>query len=393
MEITVHPGLLHGSVRAIASKSQAHRLLICAAFSDANTILHVQDLNRDIEATIRCLQALGASIRVFPGGCEVTPCSIPPKNAVLPCGESGSTLRFLLPVAGALGVDATFLMEGRLPSRPLSPLQEEMVRMGCQITRPSDTTLRCCGQLHSGSFTIPGNISSQFISGLLFAAALMPGCSRIQLTETVESRPYLAMTRQALTHFGARLDTNTVYGGSQLHTPGEVWVEGDWSNAAFFLAAQAMGSPVTVTGLDPESLQGDRAVSAILPQLHRCPIVSAADIPDLVPILAVAAAASGGATFTHIHRLRLKESDRVATTCAMLSALGVRVEADADTLTVHPGVFTGGTVDAASDHRIAMAAAIAATVARDAVTICGAQCVEKSYPNFFEDFHRLGGVL
>ena len=391
MDITIYPGSLSGSIDIIPSKSQAHRLLICAAFADGPTDLFCPETNRDIEATAGCLNALGADIQRTSDGYHVRPVERLPESALLNCQDSGSTLRFMLPVAGALGVDTVFKMEGRLPNRPLSPLWEEMERMGCRLSRPTADTIRCCGQLQPGDYTIDGGVSSQFITGLLFAAALIPGESRIRLTGKVESRPYITMTQEALARFGLDCGDFTIRGGRKLHSPGKLAVEGDWSNGAFFLAAKALGNEVTVPNLSLDSPQGDRAAFDLLPALRESITISAADIPDLVPILSVVAACNQGAVFTDIRRLRLKESDRVASVIAMLTALGGTAEATEDTLTVCGTGLTGGTVDAVNDHRIAMSAAIAATVCKNPVTILGAECVAKSYPKFFEEYRRLGG--
>ena len=391
MDITITPGKLHGTVTAIPSKSQAHRMLICAAFADKETILHCPESNRDIDATAQCLNALGAEITRLPDGFSVKPVQEIPESAVLPCQDSGSTLRFLLPVVGALGCDATFRMTGRLPQRPLSPMWEELERMGCTLTRPTEDTIRCTGRLNPGVYRISGGVSSQFITGLLLACALIPGESRIAVLGKLESAPYVTMTQQAMALFGKPAEGFTVSGGG-FRSPGELTVEGDWSNAAFFLAAKALGSSITVQNLNPDSLQGDRACARLLPALAADNLtICAADIPDLVPILAVTAAANHGAVFTDIRRLRLKESDRVESVIAMLEALGGKASATEDTLTVCGTGLKGGTVDSRNDHRIAMAAAIAATVCQKGVTILGAQCVEKSYPGFFEEFRKLGG--
>ncbi len=381
MDITITPGTLRGSVPAIPSKSQAHRLLICAAFADKPTKLLLSEVNRDILATMDCLQALGATVTQTENGYTVTPIGVVPEAAVLPCGESGSTLRFFLPIAGALGVDTTFVMEGRLPQRPLSPLWEEMERMGCTLSRPTDSTIRCCGKLRSGAFTIDGGVSSQFITGLMFALSLLPD-STLEITGKVESKPYIDMTVQALDIFHA----------PHYQSPGEITVEGDWSNAAFFLSAAALGSKITVTGLQECSRQGDKRITSLLPQLLAgCPDIDAADIPDLVPILSVVAMANHGAVFHQIQRLRLKESDRVLSTLAMIKALGGQGFATENQLHIFPAPLQGGCVDSCNDHRIAMSAAIASTVCRETVTIQNAQSVKKSYPRFWEDFTRLGG--
>ena len=382
MDITITPKKLQGTAAAIPSKSQAHRLLICAAFSDKETVLICPETNRDIEATADCLGSLGARILRTDSGYAVSPIGEIPANAILNCCESGSTLRFMLPIAGALGVDATFQMAGRLPQRPLSPLWEEMERMGCTLSRPTEATIRCCGKLKAGAYSIDGGVSSQFITGLLFALSLISGESKLNITGKIESKPYIEMTKQAMAQFGA----------PHYRSPGTVTVEGDWSNGAFWLAARQLGNPLTVTNLSPDSPQGDRAVADILPELENtCPTVSAADIPDLVPILAVTAGAKHGAVFTDIQRLRIKESDRVASTIAMITALGGKAAATESTLTIYGTGYSGGTVDACNDHRIAMAAAIAATVCTAPVTILGAEAVSKSYPRFWEEYKRLGG--
>lgn len=391
MDITIYPNKLNGTVRAIPSKSVAHRLLICAAFADRETVIDCPDTNRDIEATADCLNALGATIMRTNDGYHVTPVHTIPEHATLNCCESGSTLRFMLPIVGALGIHGTFLMEGRLPQRPLSPLWDEMERMGCKLSRPTDSSIECIGQLQSGTFRIAGNVSSQYITGLLFAAALLPGSTKIDVVGNLESMPYVDMTLDALLKFGVKITDFSVNHSRPFLSPVHINVEGDWSNAAFFLAANALGNTISVTHLNPDSVQGDRAISDILPVLQENCTISAADIPDLVPIMAVVAGAKHGAQFTDIRRLRLKESDRVKTVSDMLSALGAESSSDENTLTINPSNFHACTIDAAGDHRIAMAAAIAATVADGPVKILGAQCVSKSYPGFWETYKELGG--
>ena len=378
MDITLQPSKLAGSVTAPPSKSMAHRILICAAFGKKTVTIFCPETNQDIEATADCLRALGAEIHRTTDSYIVTPVSLHPASAELHCRESGATLRFLLPIVGALGVDATLHMEGRLPQRPLSPLWEEMERMGCQLSRPSETTVRCQGKLRTGHYAIHCGASSQFISGLLLALPLIGDRCHLQIQGKLESAPYVDMTVATV---------------QQFHTaePEQIAVEGDWSSAAFWLAANALGSAVSVEGLDGASLQGDRDIIEILPKLQACTTLSVADIPDLMPILSVVAAAGKGAVFTNIHRLRYKESDRIATTVAMLRALGGSAVATADTLTVYGTGLQGGTVDSYQDHRIAMSAAIAATVCSAPVTILGAECVKKSYPGFWSEYTRLGG--
>jgi 3-phosphoshikimate 1-carboxyvinyltransferase len=257
-----------------------------------------------------------------------------------------------------------------------------MERMGCRLSRPSENTIRCEGKLKAGSYTVSGSVSSQFITGLLFALSLIEGETELFVTGKLESQPYVTMTEEAMQHFGA----------PRYHSPGTVTVEGDWSNGAFWVAAQMLGSSLAVQGLNAISVQGDRAVSELAQQLlDGCPTVSAADIPDLIPVLSVIAAVNHGAVFTDIQRLRLKESDRVATVIEMIENLGGKAESTEDTLTVHGTGLRGGTVDSHNDHRIAMSAAIAATVCTAPVTILGADAVNKSYPSFWEEYRNLGG--
>lgn len=391
MDIMIHPGKLSGSLSVIPSKSQAHRFLICGAFADGPTQLLCPEVNRDMEATAACLNAIGADIQRTLYGYRIEPVQRIPETAILPCQDSGSTLRFLLPIVGALGIDALFNLEGRLAQRPLSPLWEEMIRMGCSLSYTSDNQLHCSGKLRNGVYQIDGSISSQFITGLLFACALIPGENKIIITGKTESKSYIDMTQQVMTLFGCTIKNYTVTGGNKLHTPGTVTVEGDWSNGAFFLAANALGSSIEINNLSPNSLQGDRAITSLLPMLKNHCSISAAHIPDLIPALSIVASCNHGAVFTDIQRLRYKESDRVESIISMISSLGGKAEATESTLTVYGGGLLGGTVNCMNDHRITMAAAIGATVCKDSVILLGVECADKSYPNFFEEYSRLGG--
>ena len=310
-----------------------------------------------------------------------------------------------------MGVEATFCMEGRLPQRPLAPLDEALMRHGVTLTRDGDT-LTVSGQLQSGSYTLPGNVSSQYISGLLMALPMLPGDSTLTVTEPVESAAYIAMTEDALRLSGiAFTKCGRVYripGGQTAHLPADLSVEGDWSNAAFFLCAGALSPKgVTVTGLNNNSSQGDRAVVDILREFGaqvsvsgdtvtvcaaplRALTIDANPIPDLIPVLSVVAACAQGETrITGAARLRLKESDRLTTTANLLRSLGGSVEELPDGLIIRGTPLTSGTVDACRDHRIAMSAAIAASCC--GVTVEGRNCVRKSYPRFWEDYAQLKG--
>lgn len=382
MDITIQPQLLSGQVAAPPSKSMAHRLLICAAFAKTCSDLICPQINEDIAATAEGLNRICHAVVRTDFGYDIYPYQYDadpgPRTVLINCHESGSTLRFLLPIVGALGIDTIFEMEGRLPQRPLSPLWEEMERMGCTLSRPTESMISCSGQLRPGHYRMDGSVSSQFISGLMMALPLIEDETSLEITGSIESKPYIEMTRYVLDLF-------------KDGCPERIEVEGDWSSAAFWLAANALGSNITVTGLHECSPQGDKAIADFLPEMNRNLTICAADIPDLVPILAVVAAAKQGTVFTDIRRLRLKESDRVASTIAMLENLGGKAEATKNTLTVYGTGLNGGTVNSYGDHRIAMAAAIAATVCKEPVTILGAECVKKSYPGFWKDYSHLGG--
>ena len=403
MNQTVSPGPRTGSVRIPASKSQAHRLLICAALGAQPVALRCDGVSADIAATARCLFALGADItddgagtlRIDPIAGEM------PAHADLFCGESGSTLRFLLPVVGALGADVTFHMEGRLPKRPLSPLDAVLTAHGMTIRRDG-ALLHAGGRLRPGAYALPGDVSSQYISGLLMALPRLPGESTLAVTGRLESAGYIAMTEDALRLSGIRLQkqerTYTISGGQTARLPARCHVEGDWSNAAFFLCMGALSpAGVTVTGLASDSSQGDRAVLDAVTG-RRCArrgvTIDAAPIPDLIPVLSVVAALADGQTqVVNAARLRLKESDRLESTAAMLRALGAQVEVHDSGLTVTGRkVLTGGTVDPQHDHRIAMAAAAAASGSTAPVTVRDCACTDKSYPRFWTDLSALKTV-
>lgn len=360
MKATIHPASLSGNIEAIASKSQAHRLLICAALADRETTLHCPTLSADITATADCLCGLGASIEYKDGTFAVSPIRQKPVSAKIDCGESGSTLRFLLPVICALGVDTTIQMHGRLPQRPLSPLWEELEAHGAILSRPTADTIAVSGTLCPGTYTVAADISSQFISGLLFALPLLKGESAIALTGTLESASYVEMTLRALEMFGIRWERgqngHTLPAEETYASPGEASVEGDWSNAAFWIAADRIcGGTLNITGLDPASPQGDReAEHASLRIAAGSAVIDAQDIPDLVPVLSVLAAVSPGETrFINAARLRIKESDRLSTTAALIAALGGDVQELPDGLIITgKRRLTGGETDSANDHRM-----------------------------------------
>ena len=476
MDIRVIPGCLNGAVSAIPSKSQAHRAMICAALADKPTRIECRGGSGDIDATVACLSAMGAEIIRENGVYIVYPFSPCGHRdgapAILPCGESGATFRFLLPIAGALGRSVSFMPEGRLPKRPLSPLYEELMRHGCILSPQGAVPFYASGRLTRGSYTLDAGVSSQFVSGLLIALPLLCGDSELRLTGSVESLPYIEMTLAMLELFKIEIEyQNKVFsikGGQTYRSPGAICVEGDWSNAAFWLCAGAIGvagsagfvdatgigagidangavdyskigggidangavdasdigsgintndainatgiRSVTCAGLDLQSRQGDRAILDILARFGAGVVanrssatvsggklkgieIDVKDIPDLAPILAVTATAAEGTTIIrNAGRLRMKESDRLSAVTELLLGLGADAKIAGDSLIVRGGAaLTGGQIFSRGDHRIAMAAAIAATTCAAPVIIRDAEAVDKSYPGFFEDLRSLGG--
>lgn len=400
------------SVRAISSKSEAHRLLICAALGDRECEIICTDTNADIDATVGCLNALGADINRTEKGFLVNPIGEICKNRELFCNESGSTLRFMLPLAASLGGDCGFSMRGRLSERPLSPLYEILQNNGVTLSPQGSNPLMIKGNFGAGDYTVAANISSQYISGLLFALSVAEGNSTLALEGKIESAPYIWMTVDALTTFGADIcfenDKNIfkIKGKHRLTSPERVTVGGDWSNAAFFLVAGAIGkNSVTLCSLDESSRQGDKEILTVLEKmganilradskitvspscLHGVEI-DAANIPDLVPILAVAAATAEGETrIYNAARLRLKESDRIESVCHTLSALGADVTATDDGMIIRgKDALIGGEIDSYNDHRIAMSAAIASLSCENPVKISRFEAINKSYPTFAENF-------
>jgi len=402
MNLTIHPGHLSGEIRAITSKSAAHRALICASLADGESRLRIDDTNKDIDRTIECLTALGARLERDGDILTVTPIKGAKNDplTLLNCGESGSTLRFLLPVAAALQDEVAFVGEGRLPDRPLGDLTDCMKEHGCSFSKDKlPFTVR--GKLKGGRFSLTGNVSSQYITGLLLAAPLTGNKVEVQLTSPLESESYVNLTIDIMNAFGVSVEKTEngfrVPAGARYRAFPDFTVEGDWSNAAFWHTASYLGGDVSVSGLIGDSVQGDRMILPLLEQMksdERELRIDVSDIPDLVPILSVAAAFRGSecvTVFTGASRLRLKESDRLASTEAMIHSLGGKAEAATDTLTVFGGGLSGGNVDSYNDHRIVMAAAIAATACKNDVTIMGAEAHTKSYPAFVEHFQKLGG--
>ncbi|MBO7669161.1 MAG: 3-phosphoshikimate 1-carboxyvinyltransferase [Oscillospiraceae bacterium] len=414
---TVSPGPRCGTVTVPSSKSHVHRLLIAAALGESPVSIRLRGFSKDILATADCLRALGAEIGCTEGSLSAVPpdrSRMPGGEAVLPCGESGSTLRFLLPVLGALGLDGCFHMEGRLPQRPMDPFEDELRRHGMVIARDG-SLLRAGGRLSAGSYCLPGNISSQYFTGLLFALPLLEGDSVLRAEGSLESAAYIRMTESVLESAGivfSRAEHEwRIPGGQTCRLPRELTAEGDWSGAAFFLCLGALSDHgITVRGLRSDSPQGDRSVLDTLLSFgaelnwhgdavtvragkRRPFVLDAAGVPDLVPVLSVlACAADGESVIKNAARLRMKESDRLRSTAQLIMDLGGTVDEREDGLVIHGrGALRGGNADSFHDHRIAMSAAVAAALCREPVIICDPDCVEKSYPDFWKDIEGLSG--
>ena len=413
--VTVMPGSRSGTAYVPSSKSVAHRMLICAALSDSRTEITIREKSKDIDATVSCLKALGAVITGSTEG-NVTHFVIEPigrggqcdsEPVTLNVGESGSTLRLLVPVVCALGKTALFTMEGRLPERPMDALLDALSGGGGTFSRCGNE-LFVSGRLRSGSYSLPGNISSQFITGMLLALPLLEGVSTLTIEGKTESQDYIKLTEDALIKSGIEFSfadgQYTVPGCQRYSLSGGHFIEGDWSGAAFLLCAGgASVNGITVCGLRADSAQGDkriidvlRAFGASVEQTDDSVTVrkktlrgidaDASGIPDLVPAIAALAAISEGITrITGAARLRLKESDRLISTASMIKSIGGEVFTQPDGLVIAGrNVLSGGSVDSFGDHRIAMAAAISAARAKGPVVISDPCCVSKSFPDFWD---------
>lgn len=471
MNIKVYPSKLNGSLPAVSSKSDVHRALICAAFSNAPTDISCNLLSRDIEATMRCLNAAGAGIswkekegmlhvepiagnaskkrpkeqkfqEEFQASCQEGGSLLEKRlsDEALPelfCGESGSTLRFLLPVMAAFGLNCRFTGAGELPNRPLSELVSVLRTHGARISevhlpltlgetwtekengfeQPSSFSKaqkqKCAetgegkrdGGLSGGEFQLPGNISSQYITGLLLSFPLLRENARIRLSSALQSSAYVDMTLATMRRFGVTaaclpdgylVEPKSSGSAFPYLSPGSYQSDGDWSNAAFWLIAdQFPGNKICVKGLREDSLQGDRKIAELVKASGRELTIDASGIPDLVPALSALFALRDGCTarIVHAERLRLKECDRLRATAKLLLSAGADIEELPDGLIIRgkESLFGGAVVSGENDHRIVMTAAILATACRKPLLIQGAEAVEKSYPHFFQDLRKLGG--
>ncbi len=414
MDISLKWENIGENAQAIISKSDAHRALIAAALSDKPTKFNISSFSKDIEATLSCLISLGARAEKDDNSLTLYPIDKMAESPVLDCNECGSTLRFLIPVAAAVAENPVFTGKDGLKKRPLSPLLSEMEKKGCHFSEKS-IPFTVSGSLNSGEFTLPGNISSQFISGLLFTLPLLDGDSKIVLSSRLESEAYADMTIDTLEKFGIHIekedDGYIIKGNQKYISPNEYTVEGDWSNIAPFMAAAAMGGEINAYGLNPDSKQSDKNILSVLHKFgaeikyenstyivkkkDTNPIeIDVSQFPDLFPVIAVlACTAEGKSLLYNAKRLRIKESDRIESTLSLIKSLGGNAEADEASLTIYgSGSLVGGVCNSFNDHRIVMAAAVASVISKDAVTIKNAEAIDKSYPDFFTHFKCTGGI-
>lgn len=402
-DVLIRPASLRGRLKVPLSKSAAHRAVICSALSGGGNIIPPDEsISDDIKATKDAVSLLLAA-----NGKSA-------ENIILDCGESGSTLRFLIPLAAALGVPAKFIGRGRLPQRPIGIYLDCLPKHGAVCETCGGLPLKISGKLTPGVFSLPGDISSQFITGLLLSLPLLDGESEIRLTSPLESAGYVDMTVQIMKKFGVsaqKLENGWIVPGNQKYLPNTSYIiERDWSQAAFFLAAGALGGKIELEGLNVGSCQGDRAAEKLFrkfganiywnsgvltaePQNLRGMDIDASQIPDLVPVLAATAAVCEGQTIIYnAKRLRLKESDRLSAMASGLNSLGGKVRETPDGLIIN-GVdkLHSGKIDGYNDHRVVMAFAVAALKADGDIIITDSQSVQKSYPDFFKDYNSLGG--
>lgn len=396
MNLIMDKTFLRGTINAPPSKSMAHRLLICGGLANGKSIVHNIAPSEDILATLDCLEAIGAKY-TYDGETVIIEGANKKKNLknlTLNCRESGSSLRFFIPICSVVNEKATFLGSEKLLSRPLNVYESIFKSQDIEFVNDGKS-IKLNGSLSGGDYKINGNISSQFISGLLFALPLLQEDSTINIIPPIESRSYIDLTIDGLSEFGIKikwLDGRRLYiKGGQDYIPKEVWVEGDYSNAAFFEALNYLGNDVKIDGLKENSIQGDRAYKDFFPMLAKgMPTIHLGDCPDLGPILFALAAAKYGGIFTGTKRLRLKESDRSKAMAEELRKFGVSVKIEEDSVLVYPINFKAPTEDlyGHNDHRIVMSLAVLLT--KTGGVIEAAESVKKSMPDFFEKLSGLG---
>lgn len=413
-DVKFSPFVPNGTVNVPPSKSDVHRAIICAAMANGVSRISPVALSNDIKATIGCIKALGADAVLENNVLTVDGTNMyKNKTALLDCGESGSTLRFFIPIAAVGNINATFVGKGKLPQRPIGIFTEALPKAGTVCKTEGGLPLEIKGQLKSGIFEIPGNVSSQFITGLLLALPILEGDSEIVLTSPLESVGYIAITIRTMKQFGVNIDT-TENGwhikGGQTYKSCNYTTDGDWSQAAFFMVLGAIGGKVTVKGVAKDSTQGDKKCAEILARFGakvtqldnevtvekgelKAITIDASQIPDLVPVLSVCAAFAEGTTkIINAERLRIKECDRLKATAELLNNLGGKVKELSDGLEI-TGVSSlkGGNVNGYNDHRIVMSAAVCVARSDEDITATFAMSINKSYPDFYIDYNSIGG--
>ena len=413
-DVKFSPFVPNGTVNVPPSKSDVHRAIICAAMANGVSRISPVALSNDIKATIGCIKALGADAVLENNVLTVDGTNMyKNKTALLDCGESGSTLRFFIPIAAVGNINAIFVGKGKLPQRPIGIFTEALPKAGTVCKTEGGLPLEIKGQLKSGIFEIPGNVSSQFITGLLLALPILEGDSEIVLTSPLESVGYIAMTIRTMKQFGVNIQATEkgwhIKGGQSYKTC-DYTTDGDWSQAAFFMVLGAVSGKVTVKGVAKDSTQGDKKCAEILARFGakvtqldnevtvekgelKAITVDASQIPDLVPVLSVCAAFAEGTTkIINAERLRIKECDRLKATAELLNNLGGKVKELSDGLEI-TGVSSlkGGNVNGYNDHRIVMSAAVCAARSDEDITATFAMSINKSYPDFYIDYNSIGG--
>ena len=413
-DVKFSPFVPNGTVNVPPSKSDVHRAIICAAMANGVSRISPVALSNDIKATIGCIKALGADAVLENNVLTVDGTNMyKNKTALLDCGESGSTLRFFIPIAAVGNINATFVGKGKLPQRPIGIFTEALPKAGTVCKTEGGLPLEIKGQLKSGIFEIPGNVSSQFITGLLLALPILEGDSEIVLTSPLESVGYIAMTIRTMKQFGVNIQATEkgwhIKGGQSYKTC-DYTTDGDWSQAAFFMVLGAVSGKVTVKGVAKDSTQGDKKGAEILARFGakvtqldnevtvekgelKAITIDASQIPDLVPVLSVCAAFAEGTTkIINAERLRIKECDRLKATAELLNNLGGKVKELSDGLEI-TGVSSlkGGNVNGYNDHRIVMSAAVCAARSDEDITATFAMSINKSYPDFYIDYNSIGG--
>ena len=424
-DLKIKPGKLKGEVKIPPSKSMAHRAVICAALSDGISKISNVEFSDDIIATVNAMRALGAVINEEGDYLEVKGVNfkniIPTREfeRVVDCNESGSTLRFLIPIALVFEGVTRFIGRGNLGKRPLDTYYNIFDEQNIEYQyKEGELDLLISGMLKSGEFKVRGDISSQFITGLLFALPLIDGDSKIVITTEFESKGYIDLTLSAMKDFGIEIINNDykefIIKGNQSYIARDYRVEGDYSQGAFFLVADALKSDVNILDLKEDSLQGDREVIDVLERMGmkierdnnsisgmidgqlKSTVIDGSQCPDIIPILALAASLSDGKTeIINAERLRIKECDRLSAVTSELNKLGAKIEEKQDGLVIEGVKSFKGNVEVWShkDHRIAMTLAIASTMCDEEIILKDYECVSKSYPNFFDDFKQLGGTF